>query len=95
MVEKNRILLKISGESLMGSRQFGLDIKQVNFIANVIKEVFKIENFKTKELDKKLKNFDYNSALFIYSENGIDKNFKLVTLTENRKVKKNRPWVSY
>ena len=41
MVEKNRILLKISGESLMGSRQFGLDIKQVNFIANEIKEVFK------------------------------------------------------
>ena len=40
---------------------------------------FKIENFKTKELDKKLKNFDYNSALFIYSENGIDKNFKLAS----------------
>ena len=37
---------------------------------------------KTKELDKKLRNFDYNSALFIYSEHGIDKNFKLKLLTK-------------
>ena len=40
MIEKNRILLKVSGESLMGNTQFGLDIKTVNYIANEIKEVF-------------------------------------------------------
>ena len=40
MIEKNRILLKISGESLMGNTQFGLDIKMVDYIANEIKEVF-------------------------------------------------------
>ena len=40
MIEKNRILLKISGESLMGNTQFGLNIKTVNYIANEIKEVF-------------------------------------------------------
>ena len=40
MIKKNRILLKISGESLMGNTQFGLDIKMVDYIANEIKEVF-------------------------------------------------------
>ena len=42
-------------------------------------DTFKISSFKTKELDLDLKNFEYNSALFIYSENGIDKNFKLAS----------------
>ena len=40
MINHNRILLKISGESLMGNIQFGLDIKMVDYIANQIKEVF-------------------------------------------------------
>ena len=40
MLKNNRILLKISGESLMGNTQFGLDIKMVDYIANEIKEVF-------------------------------------------------------
>ena len=40
MIEKNRILLKISGESLKGNTQFGLDIKTVNYIAGEIKEIF-------------------------------------------------------
>ena len=40
MIDKNRILLKISGEALMGNTSFGLDIKTVNYIANEIKEVF-------------------------------------------------------
>ena len=40
MINHNRILLKISGESLMGNIQFGLDIKMVDYIANEIKEVF-------------------------------------------------------
>ena len=40
---------------------------------------FKIDNFKTKDLNKKLKEFDYTSALFIYSETGIDNNFKLAS----------------
>ena len=40
MIEKNRILLKISGEFLMDNTPFGLDIKMVDYIANEIKEVF-------------------------------------------------------
>jgi uridylate kinase len=32
----NRILLKISGESLMGERQFGLDPAMVNRVASEI-----------------------------------------------------------
>ena len=40
---------------------------------------FKLENFKTNELYQKLKKFEYISALFVYSEEGIDKNFKLAS----------------
>ena len=45
----------------------------------ILIDSFKAENFKTKELNNKLKNFDYKSALFLYSENGIDNNFKLAS----------------
>tara|TARA_Y200000002_G_scaffold381222_1_gene394658 strand:+ start:608 stop:1231 length:624 start_codon:yes stop_codon:yes gene_type:complete len=45
----------------------------------VIIDSFEIKSFKTKELNSDLKHFDYKSALFIYSENGIDKNFKLAS----------------
>ena len=41
MIEKNRILLKISGEALLGDSQFGLNIKTIAYIANEIKEVYK------------------------------------------------------
>ena len=34
MIEKNRILLKISGEALLGDSQFGLNIKTIRYIAN-------------------------------------------------------------
>ena len=44
MTIKNRILLKISGEALMGETEFGLDVKIVNYIANEIKEIF-INNY--------------------------------------------------
>ena len=37
----NRILLKISGESLMGNSQYGIDVTVINKIANEIKKVFK------------------------------------------------------
>ena len=40
---------------------------------------FQIKSLKTKELYQDLKNFDYKSALFIYSEKGLDKNFKLAS----------------
>ena len=40
---------------------------------------YKIDSFKTKDLNKDLKVFNYNSALFIFSETGIDKNFKLAS----------------
>ena len=41
MIEKNRILLKISGEALLGDYQFGLNVKTITYIANEIKEVYK------------------------------------------------------
>ena len=44
MGSKNRILLKISGEALMGKTEFGLDVKTVKHIANEIKEIYR-ENF--------------------------------------------------
>ena len=40
MFIENRILLKVSGEALMGDTKFGLDVKTVNYIANEIKEIF-------------------------------------------------------
>ena len=41
MKEQKRILLKISGEALMGQTSFGIDIKTVSYIANEIKSVYK------------------------------------------------------
>ena len=40
---------------------------------------FKLKTFKTNELSKILKKFDYSSALFVYSQEGIDNNFKLAS----------------
>ena len=45
----------------------------------IIIDSFEIKSLKTKELFSDLKQFDYKSALFIYSESGIDKNFKLAS----------------
>ena len=45
----------------------------------IIIDSFEIKSFKTKALYSDLKKFDYKSALFIYSETGIDKNFKLAS----------------
>ena len=36
-----RILLKISGESLMGSSSYGIDVSTINQISNEIKNVYK------------------------------------------------------
>ena len=36
-----RILLKISGESLMGEANYGLDVSKAKFIANEIKKIYK------------------------------------------------------
>ena len=36
-----RILLKISGESLMGDSNYGIEVSTINKIANEIKKVFK------------------------------------------------------
>ena len=38
---KKRILLKISGEALMGKSDYGIDISTINKIANEIKKVYK------------------------------------------------------
>ena len=40
MKEKKRILLKISGESLMGDSNYGLNVSTTKFIANEIKKIF-------------------------------------------------------
>ncbi len=45
----------------------------------IIIDTFEIKSFKTKELTSDLKLFDYKSALFIYSETGLDKNFKMAS----------------
>ena len=45
----------------------------------VIIDTFEIKSFKTKELHSDLKQFEYKSALFIHSENGLNKNFKLAS----------------
>ncbi len=45
----------------------------------IIIDSFEIKSLKTKELFSDLKQFDYKSALFIHSESGIDKNFKLAS----------------
>jgi len=38
---KKRILLKLSGEALLGKTKYGIDVSVLNFIANEIKKVFK------------------------------------------------------
>ena len=43
MPEKKRILLKISGESLMGTSNFGLDVSATKFIAEEIKKIYQEE----------------------------------------------------
>ncbi len=45
----------------------------------LIIDTFKIDSHKTKDLNNSLKEFTYNSALFIYSKEGVDKNFKLAS----------------
>ena len=40
MYQNKRILLKISGESLMGSLNYGLDVKTTKYIANEIKIIY-------------------------------------------------------
>ena len=51
-----------------------LSEKQIFFI-----DTFEIDSFKTKELNLKLKKFNFNSALFIHSDSGINENFKLAS----------------
>ena len=55
-----------------------LSIK-LNLDKIIIIDTFEIESFKTNELYKDLQNFDYKSALFIYSDNELNKNFKLAS----------------
>ena len=45
----------------------------------IIIDSFELKSFKTKDLFLDLKKFNYNSALFIHSAKGIDKNFKLAS----------------
>jgi len=45
----------------------------------VIIDSFEIKSLKTKDLFSDLKKFNYISALFIYSQSGLDKNFKMAS----------------
>ena len=45
----------------------------------VVIDSFELKSFKTKELHSDLKKFNFNSALFIHSENGLNENFKLAS----------------
>ena len=45
----------------------------------VIIDSFEIKSFKTNDLFSRLKQFNYKSALFIYSENGLDNNFRMAS----------------
>ena len=45
----------------------------------VIIDTFEVKSFKTKELHSDLQQFKYESALFIHSEDGINKHFKLAS----------------
>ena len=45
----------------------------------VIIDSFEIKSLKTKDLFSDLKKFNYNSALFVYSQSGLDKNFKMAS----------------
>ena len=40
-IKYKRILLKLSGEALLGERNHGIDKKIVTFLANEIKKVYK------------------------------------------------------
>ena len=42
MIHK-RILLKISGESLMGTSNYGIDVSTINKISNEIKKIYKLK----------------------------------------------------
>ena len=37
----NRILLKVSGEALLGTQEFGIDYKPVEMMANEIEQILK------------------------------------------------------
>ena len=62
---------KLSLKSALSTK---LAEKKILFI-----DTFKIENHKTKDLYKNLNKFNYDSALFIYSDDGIDRNFRLAS----------------
>ena len=40
MILKKRVLIKLSGEALMGNMKYGIDVSTLNFIANEIKKVY-------------------------------------------------------
>ena len=42
-------------------------------------DTFKIDSFKTKDLNKNLKTLNYNSAFLFIQKDGVDKNFKLAS----------------
>ena len=49
-----RILLKISGESLMGKADYGIDVSTINQISNEIKKVYKKNSRPSNQLSRLL-----------------------------------------
>jgi uridylate kinase len=40
---KERVLIKLSGEALMGNSSYGIDVSTINFISKEIKKIAKLE----------------------------------------------------
>ena len=40
---KNRILIKLSGEALMGTSGYGIDVATINFISKEIKKIANLD----------------------------------------------------
>ena len=53
-----RVLLKISGEALLGEQQFGIDPKPVEMIADEIRSIYGVEEREKPEEEKDLPVFE-------------------------------------
>ena len=80
----NERLVQLALEGFMPESWYSLNDNKYQWLGDFgvqgypLSVVISVKSFKTKELHSDLQQFNYQSALFIHSENGIDKNFKLV-----------------
>ena len=64
MIHK-RILLKISGESLMGTSNYGIDVSTINKISNEIKKIYKLKREEKVKLIGKNQYDDLEKKIFL------------------------------